>query len=230
MADGTDDLEELEAELDATEDFQDEEASAALSEAQSVIDDAKSTAGGDLDLGGDTGQAAASDADADTDSEADSGSGLLPSLSLPSLSLPSPSVPSPGELFSTRFYVVAVVGAVLGAIGGGLVPIVDSIVGGLLAFAGVSFLLGLVASERHYLETTLAGLSVFGVLVALSELTNIVREGLSSGVRVLGFVAAGVVVAAVVGTYLGRDVRKGILGSPDDADPSTDTGTDDLDL
>jgi len=140
-------------------------------------------------------------------------------------------VPSPTELFSTRFYVVAVVGAVLGAIGGGLVPIVDGTVGGLLAFFGVSFLLGLVASERHYLETTLAGLSVFGVLVALSELTNIIREGFEGGVRLLGFVGAGVVVAAVLGTYLGRDVRKGLLGSPgDDPDSGAGTAPDEYDL
>jgi len=214
MADGTDDLEELEAELDADTEFQDEEASAALSEAQSVIDDAKSTTGGDLDL--DTGASETSGADTDADTGSDSGS-LLPSfsLSLPSPSLPSFSLPSPSDLFSVRVFAVAVVAAVASGVGAGLIPLVDGLVAGGLGMFGAAFLLGLAASERHYLETALAGAGVLGVFSFLGRLELVYATG-GSALRLAGFGVAVGVVTAVVGTYLGRDVRKGILGSPGD--------------
>lgn len=234
MADGTDDLEELEAELDATEDFQDEEASAALSEAQSVIDDAQSTAGSDIDLGSgtDTETDQASTTDTNTDAADDSGS-LLPSFSLPSLpspSLPSPSLPSPSELFSVRFFVVAVVAAIASGVGAGLIPLVEGLVAGGLGMFGASFLLGLVTSKRHYFETALAGASVLGALSFFGRLELVYATG-GSALRLAGFGVGVGVLTAVIGTYLGRDVRKGIFGSPgDDPDPGPGTGTDDFDF
>lgn len=224
MADGTDELAELEAELDADSEFQDEEASAAMSEAQSVIDDAKAAGGGvDLDDAGDTGDRAATGTA--SDSSADSGS-RLPSLSLPSFSLPSPSLPSLDELWSTRFFIVAVVAAVGGAVAGGLVPIVDDIVGGAVAFFGASFLLGLASSRRHYVETSLAGAAVFGAFILLGEFSSIIREGGQAGLRMLSIGIGGIVLAALVGTLLGRIVRGKIL----DALPSAGDGGPDDDV
>jgi hypothetical protein len=214
MADGTEELEELKAELDAADDYQDEEASAAMSEAQSVIDDAKSTAGGGLEL--DT------DADADTGAastgtDADSGSRL------PSFSLPSPSLPSLGELWSTPFFVLATLGAVGVGFGAGLVPMVDGLVAGGLGVLGMSFLLGLASGERHYLETVVAGAGVLGVLSFLGRLDVAVAADVS--VARLAAIGAGAgLAAALVGTLVGRLVRGKIL----DALPGGESGPGDV--
>ena len=210
MADGTEELEELKAELDAADDYQDEEASAAMSEAQSVIDDAKSTAGGGLDLDTDTGAAS-------TGTDADSGSRL------PSFSLPSPSLPSLGELWSTPFFVLATLGAVGVGFGAGLVPLVDGLVAGGLGVLGMSFLLGLASGERHYLETVVAGAGVLGVLSFLGRLDVAVAADVS--VARLAAIGAGAgLAAALVGTLVGRLVRGKIL----DALPGGESGPGDV--
>ncbi|PSQ38759.1 hypothetical protein BRD13_05710 [Halobacteriales archaeon SW_5_70_135] len=169
MADGTDELEELEAELDAADDHQDEEASAALSEAQSVLDDAKSTAGGGVDL----------DAEADADT-------------------------------TTRFFLVAVVGAVAAGFGAGVVPLVDGLVAGGVGVLVMGFALGLASGSRHYLETAVAGAGVLGVLSFLGRLDVAVAAG--GSVARLAAVGAGVgLAAAVAGTLGGRLLRGRIL-------------------
>ena len=206
MADGTDELEELEAELDAADDHQDEEASAALSEAQSVLDDAKSTAGGGVDLDAE----ADADTTASTDAEADAAGSRLPSLSLPSFSLPSPSLPSLDGLWSTRFFLVAVVGAVAAGFGAGVVPLVDGLVAGGVGVLVMGFALGLASGSRHYLETAVAGAGVLGVLSFLGRLDVAVAAG--GSVTRLAAVGAGVgLAAAVAGTLGGRLLRGRIL-------------------
>jgi hypothetical protein len=215
MADGTDELEELEAELDADGQFQDDEATAAMSEAQSVIDDAK-TAGAGVDLGDATDTTETTDS-ADSESDSGSGSGSL----LPSLSLPSPSVPSLDELWSTRFFLVAAVAVVAGSFGAGLIPLVDGVVAGGLGVLGVSFVLGLASSGRHYLETGVAGAAVLGLLSLFGRLEVAIAVG-GSVARLAAFGAGVGLVASLLGTYLGRDVREGLLGKlPSETDDDT---------
>lgn len=214
MADGTDELAELEAELDADGGFQDDEASAAMSEAQSVIDDAKA-AGGGIDLDDPPTDETTTGGAAGTDTDAEDSSGSL----LPSLSLPSPSLPSLDELWSTPFFVVAVIGIVASAFGAGLLPLVDGVVAGGIAVLGVSVLLGLGSGTRHYLETGVAGAAVLGVLSFLGRVDVAIASG--GSVTRLAAVGAGVgLVAALVGTLVGRLVRGKIL----DALPSGDGG------
>jgi len=201
MADGTDELEELEAELDAADDHQDEEASAALSEAQSVLDDARSTAGSGVDLDAE----ADADTTASTDVEADAAGSRLPSLSLPSFSLPSLD-----GLWSTRFFLVAVVGAVAAGFGAGVVPLVDGLVAGGVGVLVMGFALGLASGSRHYLETAVAGAGVLGVLSFLGRLDVAIAAG--GSVTRLAAVGAGVgLAAAVAGTLGGRLLRGKIL-------------------
>lgn len=221
MADGTDELAELEAELDADGEFQDDEATAAMSEAQSVIDDAKA-AGGGIDLEDSTADETTAPPAADADAESGAGS-LLPSLSLPSPSLPSPSLPSFDELWSTRFFLVAAVGIVASAFGAGLIPLVEGVIAGGIGVLAVSTLLGLASGDRHYLETAVAGAGVLGVLAFLGRVEVAIAAG--GSVTRLVAVGAGIgLVAALVGTLIGRLVRGKIL----DALPSVDGGGDDV--
>lgn len=216
MADGTDELQDLEAELDPdseaapTADLQDEEASAAIQEAQSVVENVESTAVSDLDAADHQSATDRRTTPETDDADADSSSGLLPSFSLPTLSLPSP-----GSLFSTRSFVVSVVAAVVGAVAGGLIPVVGGVVSAGIGIAGTAFVLGLLRGNRHYLENGLAGAGVLGTLALLGRLEIAVATG-GSLLR-LGAFGAGVgLLAALVGTYFGRDLRKGLFGSIDD--------------
>lgn len=216
MADGTDDLAELEAELETDAD-RDPEAAAAVAEAQSVLEDIEA-ADGDTTADRETADAAGSPAtDTHADRQvADEGGSLLPSVSLP-----SPSFPSLSTLFSPRYFLLAVVAAVAGAVGSGFVPILGGVVAAGLGVFASAFVLGLVSSRRHYLETATAGAGVVGTLVFLGRLEIAVATG--GSVLRLAAVGAGVgLLAALLGTYFGRDLRAGLVGRVDDATADLD--------
>jgi hypothetical protein len=193
---------EVETDPDAT----DREAQAAIEEAQSVLDDVE-TSTGTGDSGGLLGGGGGGGSEPNSGSEEQSGS-WLPSLSVPSL--PSPSVPSPSELFSTRYFVVALVAATASMFGGAMVvPFFDRL-GGYAALFVVTFLMGALSSKRHYLETVLASVLVVGGITFLGNLRRAALfDGFNFSLVLLLAVGMGFLVS-LVGTYMGRDLRAGL--------------------
>ena len=117
-------------------------------------------------------------------------------------------------LFSLKTFLLSAVLIAVGVVGGGAIPFVGTLgsLGGLFV---ATFGIGLVASERRYLETALAGGGIVGLSFAASLLTTGV---LPVGIRFfreygLAFGGVGVglgVVVALLGHYLGRDLRDGL--------------------
>jgi hypothetical protein len=78
-----------------------------------------------------------------------------------------------------------------------------------------AFVLGVVAGEAKYLETALAGGALGALLFMLSSL-NIALIGGSAGATRLVAVGTGFgLVAALLGLYFGRDLRKGLTADID---------------
>jgi hypothetical protein len=115
-----------------------------------------------------------------------------------------------GGLFAPRLFLLALVLSVVGVLVGGAVPLVG-VVGRLLGVALAGFVLALIASGRRYVEAGLAGALaaglgfVFGVLDVL--LLPVVAD---YGVQVAGVGVTAGLVAALLGHYLGRDLRAGL--------------------
>ena len=119
-----------------------------------------------------------------------------------------------GAVFSLRSFVLSAALIAVGVVGGGAIPIVGTLgsLGGLFVAA---FVVGLVASDRRYLETAIAGGLIVGASFALSLLSTGV---LPVGMRffreyglAFGGVGAGIgVLLAVAGHYFGRDLRDGL--------------------
>jgi hypothetical protein len=119
-----------------------------------------------------------------------------------------------GGLFSPRVFLVALLLSVVAVVAGGFVPLVP-FVGRLAGLFAVGFLVGVVGSERRYTEVGLAGALASGLGFVLSTLTAAffpfaVRLLAEYGVAIAG-VGAGVgALAALVGHYVGRDLRDGL--------------------
>ena len=119
-----------------------------------------------------------------------------------------------GELFSLKAFLLSALVIGLGVGVGGAVPFVGKI-GSLVGLFVATFLTGLIASKRRYLENAVAGGSIVGLSFAVSLLTTGV---LPVGMRFfreygLIFGGVGVLVGAtlgVVGHYFGRDLRDGL--------------------
>jgi hypothetical protein len=181
------------------------EAQAAIEEAQAVLDDVEASTGTG-DSGGILGGTSRSGSESRSEAAAEESSGGL----LPSFSLPSPSVPSLSELFSTRYFGVALVAAAVAMFGGALViPFFDRL-GGYAALFVVTFLMGALSSKRHYLETVLASVLVTGGLSFFGNLRRAALfDGFNFGLVLVLAVGIGFVVS-LVGTYMGRDLRAGL--------------------
>lgn len=119
-----------------------------------------------------------------------------------------------GAVFSLRSFVLSAALIAVGVVGGGAIPIVGTLgsLGGLFVAA---FVVGLVASERRYLETATAGGLIVGASFALSLLsTGVLPVGMRF-FREYGLAFGGVgvgigVLLAVAGHYFGRDLRDGL--------------------
>jgi hypothetical protein len=88
---------------------------------------------------------------------------------------------------------------------GGVLPLGS--LGNLLGVALGAFLYGVVASTRHYTETTLAGTAVGGGLALLGNLA-VSLTGVGVPLVAVGAVGGGL--AGLVGHYFGRDLRDGL--------------------
>lgn len=132
-------------------------------------------------------------------------------LPRPSLSAPSVSRPT---LFSLRAFLLALALTVAGVVVGALVPVI----GGITRYVGLfvaAFALGLVLSNRHYLESALAGGLAGGLVFVLGTLTTgflPVGVGLLEeyGVGIAGVGVGTGIVVTLAGYYFGRDLRAGL--------------------
>ncbi len=109
-------------------------------------------------------------------------------------------------LFSPRSFLAALLLSVGGLFAAStLVPLPGA---GLLGVFLATFLFGLVAEERRYAETALAG----GIAAASSTLLDFAVVAFLGGFGVSLAVLAGVLGAVVggVGAYFGRDLRDGL--------------------
>jgi MFS family permease len=119
-----------------------------------------------------------------------------------------------GRLFSPRVFLVALLLSVVAVVAGGAVPLLGFL-GRLVGLFAVGFLVGVVGSKRRYTEVGLAGALASGLGFVLSTLTAAffpfaVRLLAEYGVAIAG-VGAGVgALAALVGHYVGRDLRDGL--------------------
>ncbi|WP_318568942.1 hypothetical protein [Salinigranum marinum] len=119
-----------------------------------------------------------------------------------------------GGLFSPRTFLIALVLSVGAVVVGGSIPLLG-FVGRLVGLFAVAFLVGVVGSDRHYLEVGLAGALASGLGFVVSTLTSAffpfaVRLLSEYGIAIAG-VGAGVgALAALVGHYVGRDLRDGL--------------------
>ena len=119
-----------------------------------------------------------------------------------------------GELFSPKAFLLSAVLIAVGVVIGGLIPLVGT-VGSLVGLLLATFLTGLIASQRRYLETAVAGGSIVGVSFAGSLLTTGVLPVGMQFFQQYGLIFGGVGVAlgagvGVVGHYFGRDLREGL--------------------
>lgn len=117
----------------------------------------------------------------------------------------SASVPG----FSPKAAVAIAATLAAGMVGAGMVV---PIAGRLVGLFAASFLLGLVLSRRYYLEVTAAGVVVGGV-AALVNHAVLAIAGSVTAVATVGVTAG--VLAALVGYYLGRDLRGGLTAELD---------------
>ncbi|RRJ33723.1 hypothetical protein [Halocatena pleomorpha] len=112
-------------------------------------------------------------------------------------------------VFSPRYFLLALVALSVGLFTPSLLPIISALPGiGLVGLFGAAFALGGFRSERHYLETGVAGATA----VAVSLLTQYMTIALvGSNVMEFATVGFGVgMVVAVLGYYFGRDLRDGV--------------------
>ena len=153
----------------------------------------------------------------DEDTDATATTGAESSWSPDESARASPKESAGGRLsglFSPRLFLVALVLSIVAVVAGGAVPIVG-VIGRLVGLFVVAFAIGAVASDRHYLEVGLAGAVASGMGFVVSTLTSAffpfaVRLLSEYGIAIAG-VGAGVgALAALVGHYVGRDLRDGL--------------------
>lgn len=111
-------------------------------------------------------------------------------------------------LFSPKFFLFALLafGGALVA-GNTVVPFVP-VVGGLVGLLAVAFLLGLVVDRRRYAEVGVAGAVSSAAVTFLGNIFLSVVGNVGVPLALVG--AGGGLIAALVGYYLGRDLRTGL--------------------
>lgn len=109
-----------------------------------------------------------------------------------------------GSLFSTRWFGAAAIASGVGVFGAGAIPLpFTGYVGVFLAGA----VIGLVSSERRYLEVAAAGALAAAVATFLSAIALVL---LAVGIPYVVVAAVLGAVAGTVGHYAGRDLRHGL--------------------
>lgn len=115
-----------------------------------------------------------------------------------------PRAPRLTRLFDPRFFLLALVGTLVGVFGGVFLPLGP--IGSLIGLGVVAFVLGLIADGRRYLEVGAAGALVSGVSALLG---NAFLSVAGYGVPIAVFGASAGFGLAVAGFYIGRDLKDG---------------------
>lgn len=110
--------------------------------------------------------------------------------------------------FSLRTFLLALVLTVVASVIAGFVPFLPASIATLAGVFGGAFTLGLLRSKRSYLEVALAGTAT-AVVAALSQFLLLSVVG-NLGVPVAAAGAGAGFLVAVLGHYLGRDLRDGL--------------------
>jgi hypothetical protein len=124
--------------------------------------------------------------------------------------LPSPSLPSPRlPRFTLRGFGLSLVVCVAAFLAAGVVIPLGG-VAGLVGVLAAGFLLGLLG-RGYYLELAVAGAGTAAVGSLLDQLLLAAATDIAAPLTVIGGTAG--LLAAVLGCYLGRDLRAGLTRS-----------------
>jgi hypothetical protein len=115
-----------------------------------------------------------------------------------------------GDLFALRPFGAMLVLSLVGGLLGGVIPLVGGLAGLLGVFLS-AFGVGLVSSDRHYVEAGLAGAVAAGVTLVLGSLNLAFIAALRDFGPEFGVIGAGAgLLVALIGHYFGRDLRDGL--------------------
>ncbi|MDS0299450.1 hypothetical protein NDI76_11925 [Halogeometricum sp. S1BR25-6] len=119
-----------------------------------------------------------------------------------------------GGVFSPKLFLGVLLASAAAAVLGNGIPVIG-LFGGLLGLLAVGFGVGLLASERRYLEVGAAGALVSGLLLVLSTMFSFfvpfaIDLVAQYGPAIAGAGAGAGLLASVLGHYLGRDLRDGL--------------------
>jgi len=114
------------------------------------------------------------------------------------------------RLFAPRVFLLAIVLSVVGLVAGGAVPVVGYL-GRFVGIALAGFVLAFAVSARRYVEAGLAGALAAGLGFVLGTLNSALFPVIADyGVQVAGIGTTAGLLAALLGHYLGRDLRAGL--------------------
>jgi hypothetical protein len=114
------------------------------------------------------------------------------------------------RLFAPRVFLLAVALSVVGLVAGGAVPVVGYL-GRFVGIALAAFALAFLVSGRRYVEAGLAGAIAAGLGFVLGTLNSAFFPVLADyGLQIAGVGTTAGLLAALLGHYLGRDLRAGL--------------------
>jgi hypothetical protein len=114
------------------------------------------------------------------------------------------------RLFSPRTFLLAIVLSVVGLVVGGAVPVVGYL-GRFLGIALAAFALAVLSSRRRYVEAGLAGALAAGLGFVLGTLNSALFPVVADyGLQIAGVGTTAGLLAALLGHYLGRDLKAGV--------------------
>jgi len=114
------------------------------------------------------------------------------------------------RLFSPRAFLLALVLSVAGLVAGGAVPVVGYL-GRFLGIALAAFALAFLSGGRRYVEVGLAGALASGLGFVLGTLNSALFPIVADyGLQIAGVGTTAGLLAALLGHYLGRDLKAGV--------------------
>jgi hypothetical protein len=114
------------------------------------------------------------------------------------------------RLFAPRVFLLAVALSVVGLVAGGAVPVVGYL-GRFLGVALAAFALAICCSGRRYVEAGLAGALAAGLGFVLGTLNSALFPVVADyGLQIAGVGTTAGLLAALLGHYLGRDLKAGL--------------------
>ncbi|MFB6256092.1 MAG: hypothetical protein ABEH58_05085 [Haloplanus sp.] len=114
------------------------------------------------------------------------------------------------RLFSLRAFLFAIILSVVGLVAGGAIPVVGYL-GRFLGIALAAFALAFLAAGRRYVEAGFAGALASGLGFVLGTLNSALLPVVADyGLQIAGIGTTAGLLAALLGHYLGRDLKAGV--------------------